>query len=52
VWRGSPEVIRLLLEKGAQVDIKDHNRLTALEHARSKHNKEIEKLLIEHGAEQ
>ncbi len=44
-------MVRLLLEKGAEVNARDDSGRTALSYARGKDIEEIEKLLIEHGAE-
>ncbi|MFK2796470.1 ankyrin repeat domain-containing protein [Bacillus cereus] len=41
------QVIRLLIEHGADVNIPDHDGVTPLEHARAHHFEEIEKILLE-----
>ena len=42
----------LLLEKGAKVDVKDPQGMTALAHAGKSGREEIKKLLIAHGAKE
>jgi ankyrin repeat protein len=44
------EIVKLLLEHGADPDIADRNGVTPLEHARDRNFKEIESLLIKSGA--
>lgn len=41
------QVIRLLIEHGADINIPDNDGVTPLEHARAHHFKEIEKILLE-----
>ena len=42
--------MRLLLERGADVEVKNHNGMTALEVAAENGRNEVVKLLREHGA--
>ncbi|OPA74791.1 hypothetical protein BVG16_22670 [Paenibacillus selenitireducens] len=44
------QIIRLLIQHGADVHIPDRNGMMPLEHARSSQFKEIERLLVEAGA--
>jgi hypothetical protein len=48
---GHTEIVRLLLEKGADVNAKNKNRFTSLINASQMGHTEIVKLLLEHGAE-
>lgn len=41
------QVIRLLIEHGADINIPDNDGVTPLEHARAHHFEEIEKILLE-----
>ncbi len=47
---GHVEVVKLLLEKGAQVNARDRGGKTALSHAEGEDIEEIEKVLKAHGA--
>ena len=50
VRSGQPEIARLLLESGAEVDIRDHNDFTPLHNAAWNGNLEMVKLLLAAGA--
>ncbi|MCI0763844.1 ankyrin repeat domain-containing protein [Bacillus sp. TL12] len=45
------QVIRLLIEHGANINIPDHDGVTPLQHARAHNFKEIEEILIQAGAQ-
>jgi uncharacterized protein len=47
---GAPEIVRLLLEHGADVEVKDKNGKTALQIAAGRGPDEVVKLLREPGA--
>ena len=47
---GSPDTVKLLLEKGANINTKDSEGWTPLHHAARSGNEEIIKLLLERGA--
>jgi ankyrin repeat protein len=51
--KGKPEIVKLLLEKGAKVDVVDerNNNLTALHFAADKGRLEVVQLLLEHKAD-
>jgi len=49
-YNGALEVVRLLLEQGADVEAKDEDGKTALQQAGDRGHDEIVKLLREHGA--
>ena len=42
---GTPEMVQLLIDNGAQTDIRDNDGLLPVDHAKQKGNKEIEGLL-------
>ncbi|WP_183599855.1 ankyrin repeat domain-containing protein [Paenibacillus phyllosphaerae] len=44
------QVVQVLIEHGADVNIPDHDRVTPLQHARNKGFKEIERILVAAGA--
>lgn len=44
------KTVQLLINYGADVNIPDHNNVTALQHARNKNYKEIEDILLKAGA--
>ncbi|MBC6975395.1 ankyrin repeat domain-containing protein [Bacillus sp. Xin] len=46
------QVIRLLIEHGADVNISDHDGVTPLQHARTHKFKEIEEILLQAGAQE
>ena len=46
----SVDVARLLIENGAEVDVKDGNGGTLLQLAAKRNSTEVARLLIEHGA--
>jgi uncharacterized protein len=48
--RGHIEVVRLLLDNGAPVDVRDNRGKSALYMATQKKHQEIRKLLLERGA--
>ncbi|KAI0270169.1 ankyrin repeat-containing domain protein [Russula aff. rugulosa BPL654] len=48
---GAPEVVRLLLEHGADIEAKDKNGKTALQEAAENERDKVVELLREHGAE-
>ena len=45
-----PEVARLLIDKGAEVNVRDKMRHTPLKYATEEKNQELIKLLRDHGA--
>jgi ankyrin repeat protein len=47
---GAFEVVRLLLERGADVEAKDNNGKNSLQEAARYGHDEVVKLLLEHGA--
>ncbi|SFE90816.1 Ankyrin repeat-containing protein [Chitinophaga sp. CF118] len=51
VYTKNPEVVKLLLRNGADVDLDDGFGATALMYAVSNSNVEIVKILLEHGAD-
>jgi serine/threonine-protein phosphatase 6 regulatory ankyrin repeat subunit B len=50
--RGHKEVVKLLLEKGADVNAKNKEGMTALKYASENGHKEIVELLKSYGAEE
>lgn len=50
-WRDSPDVTTLLLEQGADVNLKDKNGCTALIYATMHSSLDVVKLMIEKGAD-
>jgi Ankyrin repeats (3 copies)/Ankyrin repeat len=50
-WYGHLEVVKLLLEKGAEVDAKDRGKQTPMSRAAGNRHLEVVKLLLEKGAE-
>jgi ankyrin repeat protein len=50
-YDGSPEAVKLLLDKGANVNAKDNEGWHPLQHAAKRGNLEIVKLLLEKGAD-
>ncbi len=46
------QVIRLLIEHGANINIPDHDGVTPLQHARAHNFKEIEEILLQAGAQE
>lgn len=51
-FNGNIRLIRLLIENGADVNAVDEMGRTPLKMARSRFNKEAEKILLEHGAKE
>ena len=50
VWGNHPEIVKYLIDKGADVNSGDKEGLTSLHKAILKRNLEIVKLLLSHGA--
>jgi ankyrin repeat protein len=50
VEEGKTEMVTLLLERGAEVNVTDLAGITPLERAQNRGFKDIIKLLVEHGA--
>ncbi|XHY47264.1 ankyrin repeat domain-containing protein [Psychrobacillus sp. L3] len=44
------QIVKLLINNGADVNLPDHDKVTPLQHARKRGFKEIEKILLETGA--
>ena len=50
-WKGHCKVVKLLLKKGARVDLQDGDGLSALMHASREGHCEVVQLLLKKGAQ-
>jgi len=51
-WGGNPQMVKLLLQKGSEVNAKDADGQTVLQYAKLSKNEEIVELLKAHGAKE